>query len=418
MKQNSLKLHTNKKNLKIILIDGNVLPSSFEIKKEEKYKIANNHVYINIKNELPKFSSKEKQFINENTIAIIHEVEENNNVAFAEKYKSIDINKINLFHIMAVKNYKLKDITSSGSIKVCDLDSAIEFTENLFITSEQENIKKSRIKKALRKISKIRKKQPKNDEIKEEYIKELNIVYQYNFINRLNKKIELIPKEKTLFNLYRNAYMYSSCYQSVLAMFDYITAMGKMVEYYLYAKNNPGFKKDVVFTDIIGDNPPIWNNQILVNVCNNKENVLYKNIREEKFKLTEDEQILLHIYLSNILNMDITGTEITFDGLAEIFRQFRNRVEAHGIISDANVYAVWNLTQFFAKMYSIIFKIDQLECEFKQDENKAKLGYTGEPKVEVGRYITVIDNRLLFIKDKKSYIDYLTGEIKPGKEVK
>ena len=69
-------------------------------------------------------------------------------------------------------------------------------------------------------------------------------------------------------------------------------------------------------------------------------------------------------------------------------------------------------------MYSIIFKIDQLECEFKQDENEAKLGYTGEPKVEVGRYITVIDNRLLFIKDKKSYIDYLTGEIKPGKEVK
>ena len=104
MKQNSLKLHTNKKNLKIILIDGNVLPSSFEIKKEEKYKIANNHVYINIKNELPKFSSKEKQFINENTIAIIHEVEENNNVAFAEKYKSIDINKINLLWLLKIIN--------------------------------------------------------------------------------------------------------------------------------------------------------------------------------------------------------------------------------------------------------------------------------------------------------------------------
>lgn len=416
-------LRKNKKDLKIILIDGNTLPSSFDIEKEEEYKTSDHHLYVNIKKDLPELKDEKiKEFVLENTIAIIHEIEEVDNNAIFQKYKEQKINRINMFHIMAVKNYRQveisKEIESICAIKICDMNSAIEYTENLFIINEKDKIKKSKYNNALRKIKNIEDKYLKNDGLKEEYIEALNIIYQYRFINRLNDTITVIPKESILFELYRNSYLHSSSYESILTMFDYITVMGKLVEYYLYAKNNPKFSKDDIFSDIIGDNPPIWNNQILINVCREKENVLYKNIREEAFALTKDEQTLLHIYLSYLLNVEIRGEKITFDGLAEVFRQFRNKVEAHGIINDANVYAVWNLTQFFAKMFSKIFRISELECEYKAGCGEVKIGYKGEEKVSMGKYVVMIDDRMCFIKDKRTYIDYLTGEIKSLKEVK
>ena len=66
-----------RKNVKIILIDGNTLPTSFETDQKETYKIAKNHLYINIEKELPKLSKQDKEYIKNNTIAIIHELEDN-----------------------------------------------------------------------------------------------------------------------------------------------------------------------------------------------------------------------------------------------------------------------------------------------------------------------------------------------------
>lgn len=413
------KISKLKKNeLKIILIDGNTLPSSFDIGSIEEYMISNNHLYINMQTELPSFKNEKiNDFISDNVIAIIHEVENFDEKMILEKYNKL--NYINMFHIIAVKNYKPKDlsknVTSIEAIKVCDINSAIEFTENLFIINEQEAVKKSRYKKALKEINKID--ESKLDEnSKEKYIKELDIIYQYNFINRLDESPAIVPKEKTLFELYRNSYLTTSSYQSILIMFDYITAIGKVVEYYLYAKNNPEFNENEISTDIIKDNPPIWNNQIIINIFNDKDNLLYKNIREENFELSKSDKILLYIYLSNMLNIDIKGDTITFDGLAEIFKLFRNRVEAHGVISDNNVYAVWNLTSFFADMYSKIFRVSKLEFEF--DKSNVKIGYKGEEKVSVGKYIILKDGRLCFIRDRKSYIDYLAKEIKNKMEEK
>lgn len=413
------KISKLKKNeLKIILIDGNTLPSSFDIGSIEEYMISNNHLYINMQTELSSFKNEKiNDFISDNVIAIIHEVENFDEKMILEKYNKL--NYINMFHIIAVKNYKPKDlsknVTSIEAIKVCDINSAIEFTENLFIINEQEAVKKSRYKKALKEINKID--ESKLDEnSKEKYIKELDIIYQYNFINRLDESPAIVPKEKTLFELYRNSYLTTSSYQSILIMFDYITAIGKVVEYYLYAKNNPEFNENEISTDIIKDNPPIWNNQIIINIFNDKDNLLYKNIREENFELSKSDKILLYIYLSNMLNIDIKGDTITFDGLAEIFKLFRNRVEAHGVISDNNVYAVWNLTSFFADMYSKIFRVSKLEFEF--DKSNVKIGYKGEEKVSVGKYIILKDGRLCFIRDRKSYIDYLAKEIKNKMEEK
>src|SRR5699024_9699874 len=101
----------------------------------------------------------------------------------------------------------------------------------------EDFIKKSRYKKALKYVKK---------EIKDEekYMQSLETIYKYNFNNRLKNNIEIIPEEKYIFELYRNALLNSSPYQSILTFFNYITVIGKLVEYYLYAKNNPKYSKN------------------------------------------------------------------------------------------------------------------------------------------------------------------------------
>lgn len=428
------KLQKRNKDLKFILIEGNILPSSFDIEKHPEYKISKNHLYMNTKRDLPKIKNKNQiQYILENTIAKIYEIENANDDMIIQKYKTEKIKNIQMYHVMAIKNeFKVgvgKEINGINSIKICDINSAIEYTENLFIIREKDKISKIRYNIAVMTVNIMKRlekdKFKKNEKLNDKYIKELNLIYQYKFNNRINEKLEIIPKEKFLFELYKKSYLHTSAYQSILEMFNYITVMGKFIEYYLYVKNNPGFKSDDIYSSIIGDNPTIWNYQIIVNVCKKNQDVLYKNIREKKIKLSDDEKILLQTYLSYLLNINIEGEEITFDGIANTFIQFRNKVEAHGIISDENVYANWNLTRFFVNIYSKIFEILEFECIYDVDKNEVKVGYKNEEKVNLSKYVIMRYNGIYFIKDVEkeldkqlnktrlkymSYINYLTGE--------
>ena len=190
----------------------------------------------------------------------------------------------------------------------------------------------------------------------------------------------------------------------------------------MYAKNNSKFNSKEIFSDIISDNPPVWTNHITLNVYKKKDDLLYKNIRENKFELSSDEEILLKVYLGKMLNSEIIGENITFTGLTYLFKEFRNKVEAHGIINDANVYAVWNLTFFFANTLNRILKASELEIERKTNEkNTINVGFGKEKKINLGKYILIFDNHLYFIKDviiqrnrsiKRLYINYFTGDIK------
>ena len=403
-----------KTDFSFILIDGNYTPSSFNLINIPEYKTAKNNIYINLNKELPEIEKnmpKAKQLIIDNTIAVIHELENAKIQNILEVYEKQTINNIHMYHVMAIKNLKDKpDLTNLeyiNSIKICNLEDAVEYTENLFAIDYEDFIKKSRYKKALKYVKK---------EIKDEekYMQSLETIYKYNFNNRLKNNIEIIPEEKYIFELYRNALLNSSPYQSILTFFNYITVIGKLVEYYLYAKNNPKYSKNEINRYIIKDNPPIWNNHILLNIYKNPENTLYKNLREKEFEISDDEKILLKFYLSKILNININGDKITYDGLMQLLIDFRNKVEAHGIINDANVYAVWNLTYFFVKMLNKMFKISELECEYAMKNNDVKVGYKGEKKISLGKYVIIQDNFMCFIKEDDKYINYFAGEFKPS----
>ena len=94
-----------------------------------------------------------------------------------------------MYHIMAIKNYEETDLEKSikyvNAIKICDINSAIEFTENLFSINSDEKIGQFEYKKALREIKKMD---------NSECLENLNIIYQYNFNNRLKQRTDNIPK--------------------------------------------------------------------------------------------------------------------------------------------------------------------------------------------------------------------------------
>ena len=403
-----------KTELKIVLIDGEETASSFDLINVPEYKIAKDNLYINMSKELPKIiknNSKAEKLIVDNAVAIIHELKNDDINVILNKYEEQKINNVKMYHIMAVKNLRksvnLEKIEYINSIKICDLKTDIEFVENLFTINYKDVIKKSKYKRAKRYVK-------KNIKNEEKYMKKLEVTYKYNFNNRWKGTLTEIPKEKYMFELYRNAYLNSSPYQSILTFFNYITVIGKLVEYYLFAKYNPNFDENKIYRDIIGDNPPFWNNHILVNIYKHPENILYKNIREKRYKISRDEKILLKFYLSKILNTDIKGEELTYDGLMQLFIDFRNKVEAHGIINDVNVYAVWNLTIFFVNKLNEIFKTSDLECEYDIENNQVKIVYKGEEKVNIRKYVIIHNNYMCFVKDKESYINYFAGEFKPS----
>ena len=155
------------------------------------------------------------------------------------------------------------------------------------------------------------------------------------------------------------------------------------------------------------------NKTITVLVETYKKHPLYRKIRENKITLSKEDKVLVTYYLSKLLNIDIEGKEITFEGLIDLFLAFRNKIEAHGIINDTNVYAVWNLTYFFVNTLNEFLNVNNLDFKYLENGN-IKVGYDKKLAI-LGEYEICLDNQIYLIKDRKSskntYINYLTGEI-------
>ena len=225
--------------------------------------------------------------------------------------------------------------------------------------------------------------------------------------------MDYLPKNDYLMQMYKNAFLNQSAYQSILLYFNYLTVMAKSVQYYSYAINpNSNFLPNRINNTIIKDNPSCYLTQILVNIFENKKHPLYRKIRENKISLSKDDEVLVTYYLSKLLNINIEGKEITFEGLIDLFLAFRNKIEAHGIINDTNVYAVWNLTYFFVNTLNEFLNVNNLDFKYLENEN-IKLGYDKKLAI-LGEYEICINNQIYLIKDRKAgkntYINYLTGE--------
>lgn len=382
-------LKKGKTKLNFILINGNHIPSSFSVGGKVEQRIQKNNVYIDVKKDLPRLLEYEKniaeKFIKENTVAIINEVNEIDKNKIVEIYnenqKQGNIATYSIISVNSKENIiNEKEIIKLNAIKLCKLDATFELIEEL--TSRDKN--------------------------------EWNTTMYHNFYNKQKDNTNVIPKDKRIYDIYKNAYLCSSQYESILGLFNYITVIGRVTMYYLFAKNNKKFDPEKCERNLMGDNPSFWMPQIILNVYKNKESILYKNIREKVYHLSIEDNVLVDVYLANLLNIEIQGTEgITYSALEDLFVKFRNKVEAHGIITDLNVDEVWSITVFFAKTFSKILKIDELEGEYGLNEKSLKIGYNDEDKVSLGKYVITVDNEIYIIKDRKKqeYINYSNGKV-------
>lgn len=402
-----------KTKLNFILINGTRTPNSLDLQNKIEQEVNKNNFYINLK-DLEKIKSKKiKNSIINNTIAIVHELKMVTDKNIITAIESLTFDTVKIYHIIAGKNAKKSKLSEilqiRNDIELCDIDSVIEFVENFF---EKAKIKTTKTTFLFNYI--LSAKNSISEKQEEKVLNSLENIYIDNFNKRL-KRIDTknLPKNKFLLQMYKNAFLNQSPYQSVLLYFNYLTVMAKCVQYYSYAINpNSNFATNRINNTIVKDNPSCYLTQILVNVFENKNHPLYKHIREEKIILSKEERVLVTYYLSKLLNINISGKEITFEGLTELFLAFRNKIEAHGIINDTNVYAVWNLTYFFVNCLNKLFKIDSLEIKYL-DNGAIKVGYNKKLAL-LGEYIICRDDSIFIIKERKAskntYINYLTGE--------
>lgn len=416
--QKILKLKFNalinkKTKLNFILIKGKRTPDSLNLQNRLEQEINKNHIYINMQ-DFEKIKNKRiRNLIEDNTIAIIHELKVITEEDILNTIASIDFNNVKIYHIITGKSFKKTKLSDTlnlrSDIKICNIDSVVEFIENFFEVPKPKKINTKHIYNFI-----LKNKKDITEKKEDKILENLENVYINNFNARQKKlKMDYLPKNKFLLQMYKNAFLNQSPYQSVLLYFNYLTVMAKCVQYYSYAINpNSNFAKNRINNSIVKDNPSCYLTQILVNVFENKNHPLYKQIREEKIILSKEERVLVTYYLSKLLNINISGKEITFEGLTELFLAFRNKIEAHGIINDTNVYAVWNLTYFFVNCLNKFFKVDSLEINYL-DSGAVKVGYNKKLAL-LGEYIICREDNIFIIKERKAskntYINYLTGE--------
>ena len=51
---------------------------------------------------------------------------------------------------------------------------------------------------------------------------------------------------------------------------------------------------------------------------------------------------------------------------------------------------------------------------YDMKNNDVKVGYKGEKKISLGKYVIIQDNFMCFIKEDDKYINYFAGEFKPS----
>ncbi len=410
---------SGKTNLRFILIDGDKIPSSFNFRKMAGNKISRKNMYINLNTDfqcLINENKKMKKFILDNTVALIHEVQDGDLDNILRIYKENEINNCHMYHIMAVNNYEETEMPDKvgyvNAIKICDVSYAIDYVENLLSVNIDKKVSRLKYIATLKKLKFGEKKSDIYvDRNNARYTKKLDTIYKYSFNNNLKYNPEEIPKEEFSFELYRNAILSQSPYEAVEKMLNYITFIGKLIGYYTFAKHNPRFTSTDVYSKITEDDASTWGNQILFNVNEHREDMLYDNIRANEFEINKSEKYLLKYYLSKLLHVEIIGDTVTFEGILDLYIKFKNKVDTQRFINKSNIYCVWRATMFFAEMLNKMLNVSQLQSMFDVYNKEVMVGYGEEEMVKLGKYVTINEGVMCLISKDNRYMDFFNNVV-------
>ena len=276
----SLKIIKFKRNPNLfnyILIKDNLLSSTFDLNNNLEYSINKKNFYIK-DSELNKYQSK-KDIILKNTLVIVSK-----NLKDYELYK----NKV-IYFIVVSDNSKL---SYKNGLRVISKDiNLLEYIENLL---------------SIDKLNYVR----------EDY-SDLVSKSKYYFQEKMKLEHSNLPNDDFLLELYKNAYLTDSAYQSILILLNYIVALSKMVLYYLYNKYH---NNNEVVRELAIDSIPITSKNIYKLV--KKDDLIY-DIKTETIKLTDEETNYLN-YMANFLGVKLEGDSISFLGLFKLIRLLSN----------------------------------------------------------------------------------------------
>ena len=399
--------------LNIIISNTKLITSSLDL-NTIKLNIKNNNLYLtnNEYKEILK-KSKHKDYLNNNIRVITYEVDELNDeyiedTLYKEPYNT---DTKNIYHVYIYnKNNLSNKYNNYKTIKTINKNNNIvDYIENLLYKNNTSKFKYI--------LAIIGKSIFKNNKL---FYKCLDIIAEYKYKTRLYNSLDIVPKDNNIFELYRNAYLNNSAYESTITLSNYITSIGKIVEYYLYSKTDNDaskFNKDIVL-----DEPSIWQ-RVIIEYSNklDKKDKLYNNINKNYYKLSTIDKLYIEKYLGYMTDTNIQGDRITYEGLKTIYQLFRNKIQAHGTITDNNTYVVWYIMNLFARLHSEVFMVNKLEINY-MDNNEVEVNYMfDDNKYNLGIYVIHKDNSLLIyyphnkekgsLVYKNTYVDYINTTI-------
>lgn len=404
-----------KKEINIIIVDNENIYSTFQNKIYSNIKLNKKNIYIN-KKDIQQLDSIQRNLILKNVVSYIS-LEDNldkivQDVEIDEKYfyESCGFKNYHNYYIFGIKDDTKekvlpKELVFNNSVKICKSKFLLQYVEEL--------ICKNYI-----------------------YIPtEIDDKLIINFYERAHNDIPNIPKDKFMINLLRNGIVNESPYQSTLILFNYLLYLQKVCEYYVISKY-PNIKaKESEKSD--GEMDICAN--MLVHLYKNGKDILYKSLRKDTYRLSENDFDLLHEYFYNILGIDISnGTmnpnnpnifkrkikhnksdrykkkispnkNVSYESLVYMYLQFRNKVQAHGSITEDNVYAIWNLEIIFVKMFNYFLKPNLIDIEYLENK-EIKMKYIGDNiEVILGKNM-IYEDKNPIIRVNSSYVNFFTGE--------
>lgn len=373
----------------IILVHGDF--STFDLTHTSPYKIHKKNIYINdndlaylkkcrydMDNLIKKCVTCEVTYLKNDDVVQIKNVLEKTNLE--------DFKKITIFVVKNKNNITDKEIGAYNAIKIVNSGEEIEYIENLLLEEVYE--------------------------ISTSHDKEAKRLYQRTFIS-------CVPSDKRLFHMYKSAYYKDSPYQSILALFNYSSSVLRFVSSYYYCKNNNITIDSEINLDIVTDQ---FTNLYgyLVNDITDKD-YLYDSLKISKYEFIGNDKVLFKKELKYLLDSEVVGEYLDFYELIEIFRLLRNKVEAHGSMTDKNIYMIWHVVAVLVDALNYFLKVDKLHLKIK---NKYEIIVTYDndelSKSTLGKYIINYDDMLSFLvtvhKLRKeeytsdTYINFLTGD--------
>ena len=373
----------------IILVHGDF--STFDLTHTSPYKIHKNNIYINDNDlaYLKKCRYDMDTFINKHVTCEVTYLKNDDVVDIKnvlEKTKLEDFKKITIFVVKNKNNITDKEIGAYNAIKIVNRGEEIEYTENLLLKEVHD--------------------------ISTSYDKEAKSLYQRTFIS-------CVPSDKRLFHMYKSAYYKDSPYQSILALFNYSSSVLRFVTTYYYCKNNKVDIDSEINLDIVTDQFTNLYSYLDKNITDT--DYLYDSLKTSKYVFIGNDKVLFKKELKYLLDSEVLGEYLDFYELTEIFRLLRNKVEAHGSMTDKNIYMIWHVVAVLVDSLNYFLKVDQLHLEIK---NKHEIIVTYDDdelsKSTLGKYIINYDEMLCFLvtvhKLRKeeymadTYINFLTGD--------